>query len=419
MMPAFPCRRYNLADNDGKTGDQFMRNIEQLAAHVPYMVNHGNHEDSAGDLAHYIERFRSQPSNAVPPTFTSANGATTNTMYFSWDEGLVHYISLSTELWFGVGDNHTHTASLLQWLEDPPPGPPTRPHPLPIGLEADLIAANQHRTEVPWIVMQGHRSVYCSCDGDCDGAAKTVRKDLEPLLFKYGVDFFINGHEHNYERSFPLYQGQSSRSNLNPTATIYIVSGAAGNSEMHEPFTKPQPSWSAFRSNTFGYSRMWVYNATHIHWQQAPPMPPPPLRSPSCTVRGPIRRWPRPEGSPTVGTRWGGCIPGWVLGAPWLMLPRWGSLLGLSPHVFILFFPSGGESEYGAVIDDAWIIQTRPHGPFDAALAPSGLAVPTGNHTREMQVEHWWLLLDLEDGSGRRTEAIIATLVLKKSTSAF
>lgn len=77
------------------------------------------------------------------------------------------------------------------------------------------------------------------------------------------------------------------------------------------------------------------------------------------------------------------------------------------------------ESEYGAVIDDAWIIQTRPHGPFDAALAPSGLAVPTGNHTREMQVEHWWHLLDLEDGSGRRTEAIIATLVLKKSTSAF
>eukprot|EP00657_Telonema_sp_P-1_P011888 TRINITY_DN7627_c0_g1_i1.p1 TRINITY_DN7627_c0_g1~~TRINITY_DN7627_c0_g1_i1.p1 ORF type:complete len:108 (+),score=19.94 TRINITY_DN7627_c0_g1_i1:337-660(+) len=85
--------------------------------------------------------------------------------------------------------------------------------------------------------MQGHRSVYCSCDGDCDQAAQIVRKDMEPLLMKYGVDFFINGHEHNYERSYPLYLGKSDRSNVDPKAPIYIVSGAAGNNEMHEPFT--------------------------------------------------------------------------------------------------------------------------------------------------------------------------------------
>ena len=225
---------YNLEDDNGKVGDQFMRNIQQLAAHVPYMVNHGNHEDSAGSLAHYIERFRSQPSNAVPAYFASANGATTNSLYFSWDEGLVHYVSLSTELWFGVGDNNTSVKSFLAWLVK------------------DLEAANEKREEVPWIILQGHRSVYCSCDGDCGGDAALVRKDLEPLLFKYGVDFFINGHEHNYERSYPLYKGRSDRSNIDPKATIYIVSGAAGNTEMHEPFTRPQPSWSAFRSNTFG-----------------------------------------------------------------------------------------------------------------------------------------------------------------------
>merc|ERR1712032_1104823 len=91
---------------------------------------------------------------------------------------------------------------------------------------------------------------------------------MEPILFEYGVDFFINGHEHNYERSYPLYNGSSVRSNVDPKAPIYIVSGAAGSREMHEPFTRPQPAWSAFRSNSFGYSVATVYNATHMHWQQ-------------------------------------------------------------------------------------------------------------------------------------------------------
>jgi len=317
---------YNLDSNDGKTGDQFMRNIQQFAARVPFMVNHGNHEDSAGALAHYIERFRSQPSNAVPPTFKSANGETTNTMYFSWDSGLVHYISVSTELWFGVGDGQSNTSTFLKWAE------------------ADLEAANKNRAAVPWIIMQGHRSVYCSCDGDCDGDAKIVRQDVEPILFKYGVDFFINGHEHNYERSYPVYQAKSDRSNVNPKATIYIVSGSAGNTEMHEPFTRIQPTWSAYRSNTFGYSRMFVHNATHLHWQQI-------------------------QTDPTD-------------------------------------FP---ESDYGRVIDDAWIIQ-ETHGPFDAAQAPKGEAFPTSDSTNledGRQYDHWWPLLDLEDHSGRRTEVII------------
>ena len=97
---------YDLADGDGiiaNRGDQFFRNIEQIAARVPYMVSHGNHEH-ADSLTHYIERFRSQPGG--PGAFPGAPGntpaAATNTMYFSWDAGLVHYIALSTELWFGV-----------------------------------------------------------------------------------------------------------------------------------------------------------------------------------------------------------------------------------------------------------------------------------------------------------------------------
>ena len=241
---------YNLDTLDGLKGDEFFKNIEQIAAENVYMVSHGNHEDSKKGLAHYIESFRGMPSNAVPSTFKSANGETTNSLYFSWDYGLVHYVSISTELWFGVGGGGVNTTSLMTWLKK------------------DLAAANKNRQHVPWIIVQGHRSMYCTCDGDCDGDAKKLRAALEQTLFEHGVDLFVNGHEHNYERTYPVFKSKSDRSNVNPKATIYVVSGAAGSQEMHEPFTKPQPEWSAFRSNSFSYSRVLVHNYTHLHWQQ-------------------------------------------------------------------------------------------------------------------------------------------------------
>lgn len=78
---------YDFDGNGGLRGDQFMRNIEQVAAHVPYMVSHGNHEDSDVNLAHYIERFRSMPSNGIPSTVDTVAGPGVNTLWYSWDAG--------------------------------------------------------------------------------------------------------------------------------------------------------------------------------------------------------------------------------------------------------------------------------------------------------------------------------------------
>jgi hypothetical protein len=53
--------------------------------------------------------------------------------------------------------------------------------------------------------------VYCSCDGDCGADATLVREGpnkkygIEELAYKYGVDLFINGHEHDYERNYAIY----------------------------------------------------------------------------------------------------------------------------------------------------------------------------------------------------------------------
>jgi len=66
-------------------------------------------------------------------------------------------------------------------------------------------------------------------------------------LYDFGVDIFINGHEHNYERMYDILKNKTTRTTINPPSTVYIVTGAAGSREGHEKFTRPEAEWDAFR----------------------------------------------------------------------------------------------------------------------------------------------------------------------------
>ncbi len=49
------------------------------------------------------------------------------------------------------------------------------------------------------------------------------------LFHKYGVDLYVGAHEHSYERLYAICRNQVvSKDYVNPGATSYIVSGAAG-----------------------------------------------------------------------------------------------------------------------------------------------------------------------------------------------
>lgn len=91
---------------------------------------------------------------------------------------------------------------------------------------------------------------------------------MEEIFYKYGVDMYICGHEHNYERMYDVYKNETTQSTINPPATTYVVTGDAGGPEDHESFELPQPDRTAFRTDAFGYSRMTVYNETHLFWEQ-------------------------------------------------------------------------------------------------------------------------------------------------------
>lgn len=79
---------------------------------------------------------------------------------------------------------------------------------------------------------------------------------LEPLFYKYGVDVEIWGHQHGYERFWPLYDykvknGSYEEPYKNPKAPVHLVTGSAGCKEGTYPFVKRLPPWSAFHARVF------------------------------------------------------------------------------------------------------------------------------------------------------------------------
>merc|ERR1719204_2186758 len=72
---------YNMDSNEGITGDEFMNQIQPVAANTPYMVCLGNHEH-AFNFSHYSQKFRGQPNNAVPSTVWTTSGETPNNWFF-------------------------------------------------------------------------------------------------------------------------------------------------------------------------------------------------------------------------------------------------------------------------------------------------------------------------------------------------
>jgi len=245
---------YDMQEENGKRADDYFNNNQPLHALTPFIVCPGNHEN-AYNFQQYTFRWNTNPVNTglLPANAGSEVAGQPNNWWFSRDIGNVHFTAISTETWFYSQQKHVKD-DMVKWLAN------------------DLKKANANRKQVPWIVVFGHRSMYCSCDGDCDGAATTVKKDIEKLFYDNGVDLFINGHEHNYERLYAVHDEKyvSGNGNLvkNPAAPVYIVTGDAGNREGHEKFSRAQPKWSAFRSNTFGYSRLTVHNDTHLYWEQ-------------------------------------------------------------------------------------------------------------------------------------------------------
>lgn len=122
-------------------------------------------------------------------------------------------------------------------------------------LEGDLYHANLEKESRPWLLVMFHRPMYSSNEGGHESDLE-LRGELEQLLIEQRVDMIFSGHEHNYERTYPVSGGRANRSEdraFSSTADpIHLVLGTGGRLLYRGSLSGAE--WSAaFDSSTHGF----------------------------------------------------------------------------------------------------------------------------------------------------------------------
>ena len=97
-----------------------------------------------------------------------------------------------------------------------------------------------------------------------------LRDAIEDVLYKNKVDLVIQAHEHDYERSLPVYKTNVQSMNYtNCPAPVYVVNGAAGNREKNSKPPGGPSYWprDLNRTGLISYGYITVKTNT-VTWQQ-------------------------------------------------------------------------------------------------------------------------------------------------------
>jgi hypothetical protein len=212
------------ANGNQPVWDRYFEQIEPLACAVPIMPTLGNHENEKiktpeGDkrigYVAYLARF------ALP-------GAET---HYTFDYGAARFVAFNS-------DDYRNPEQLA-WLER-------------------TLATARKDPKVRWLIVFQHHPLYGSTHrrGNNAGLIATV----EPLYDRYKVDLVLAGHDHVYERYYPLRNGQavshSPNQYMQGQGTIYVTCGGGGKSLYQlEP---NRPAICAIRESTYCYLRVHI-----------------------------------------------------------------------------------------------------------------------------------------------------------------
>jgi hypothetical protein len=184
----------------------FGNNVQVSASRRPWMPCPGNHEIEFGNGA---QGFNSYLARYTLPQ----NGTPFSGLWYRFQVGSVLFISLSADdvIYQDSGAFVAGPAPLL-------PSPSTGNPPIAPGtslyvrgysegaqtrwLESTLAAASQD-VSIDWIVVQMHQDALSSSKNG-NGSDKGIRETWLPLFDRYGVDLVLCGHDHDYERSWPV-----------------------------------------------------------------------------------------------------------------------------------------------------------------------------------------------------------------------
>lgn len=149
---------------------------------------------------------------ALTQAYFSMVGQPENELWYSFDYGNVHFVAL----------NDTVGAS-TDWQT-----------------QADWLAADLAATTQPWKVVFHHKAAYSGCRPN--GEDTNVRTWFVPVEEAGGVQLDLAGHNHNYERSVPLFGGEEVAQTEGVT---YIVTAGSG-----APLYANTKGWSYIATNT-------------------------------------------------------------------------------------------------------------------------------------------------------------------------
>ncbi len=129
--------------------------------------------------------------------------------YYTFTKGIVQYFALDT-------NSNANWSKQLDWLEK-----------------------NLAKSTATWKIVFGHHPLYSS---GVHGSDPELIARLSPLFARYGVHLYINGHDHDYERTKPI------------EGTTYLTCGAGAK-------TRPVGSsnWTAKSAARLSFATIDVY----------------------------------------------------------------------------------------------------------------------------------------------------------------
>src|SRR6516162_7030118 len=228
----------NVSDAPVPTWASFFNNNTRSAANRPWMPSAGNHENEVGNgpqgYLSYQTRFE-LPDNG---------SADFRGNWYAFTVGSIRVISLNND------DVCLQDGGFSGFRRDNVPGyAATGDNPYINGyssgqqrawLERELAMASSSG-DIDWIIVTMHQVAMSSAH--FNGADLGIRENWLSLFDKYGVDLVVAGHEHHFERSFPVRGVLSGSTVLTPApqgtdpylmdtsaGTVHMIIGGGGHS---------------------------------------------------------------------------------------------------------------------------------------------------------------------------------------------
>jgi hypothetical protein len=191
----------DIAYNDGTEREFTERHFQVYApilASVPFYPAVGNHDVRADGGRSYDAAF------LWPEPYPGAR-------HYAFRWGAVLFISIDTASRSrDVDDLRSASGAQYEWLE------------------ATLREGAADST-VRWMIAFEHHPLYSHAIGvSGHGLDRALRSRLMPLFERYGVDLIAAGHDHHYERTWPVRDGRRVDPGCGP---VHVLSGGGGASQ--------------------------------------------------------------------------------------------------------------------------------------------------------------------------------------------